>query len=109
MVQERHEKERAKSDKRRQEGLQAVEEAARMAEQAQTERDEAQQALHDLSAQVKAFTGRLLHWQTAAPQAVQDAPCRGQCSQSSHALRCMRRLHRHFEAIGSICCASCAC
>lgn len=61
MVQERHEKERAKSDKRRQEGLQAVEEAARMAEQAQTERDQAQQALHDLSAQVKAFTGRLLH------------------------------------------------
>ena len=61
LAQERHEKERVKLDKRRHEGLQAVEEAARMAEQAQTERDQAQQALHDLSAQVKAFTGRLLH------------------------------------------------
>ncbi len=60
---DKREKERIKADQRRQEGLQAVEEAALMAEQAQTERDEAQQALHDLSAEVKNLTSRLLQGQ----------------------------------------------
>ena len=67
LCKDKREKDRAKADQRRQEGLQAVEEAAMMAEQAQTQRDEAQQAFHELAAEVKALTGRLLQQKDFKP------------------------------------------